>query len=60
VSAAEETEPITLYGGPFDGLELDVRPTETEVYRVTPSGRTVRYFRHGCCRFYFDPHPIPR
>ena len=35
MSAAEETMPETLLGGPFAGLELDARPSEVEIQRLT-------------------------
>ena len=37
MSAAEETEPVELMGGPGDGATRDVRPTENEIaWQVRP------------------------
>lgn len=36
---SDETRPVTLSGGPHDGLQLDVAMNETKVLRKTESGR---------------------
>lgn len=48
MSTHAESVPVTLIGGPMDGMELDVTPDTDEVRRAMPIvNRTAIYKRQG-------------
>ena len=47
MSMYEETRPIELLGGPWDGLSLDVAESCDEVRRLTARGDTAAYAVDG-------------
>lgn len=49
--AIEKSKPITLNGGPCDGVELDVKDKDKEVRRITESQKVVKYVRISDTKF---------